>query len=277
MTQPEDRYRDTYDEFSSLLAYAVRLVDAQAGQAVAADRLFYGERIFVKMVCHGLTLKRLSPSPAAFREPEMWDISSSYAIARTLVETYEALAYVALDSIEETEREFRFLLWRVHADERRLEMLRLIRSKHPEITEIERKLDAARSAILLHPFALSVDQGLMKKIERGETPPFHNSRAERDSASGIDNEYHRAVIMHLSSHVHTHPFSVQQLLSFQAGDPECLRLMSIPLQYSCGFLAKAISGIIDLFGARSPQVSEPVGRALAVWDQGLATGFKSTS
>lgn len=207
----------------------------------------------------------------------MWDISSSYAIARTLVETYEALAYVALDRIEATEREFRFLLWTVHAEERRLEMLRLIRSKHREIAEIERKLNAARSAILRHPFAQSVAPGLVKKIERGETPPFHNSRADRDAASGIDNDYHRAVTMHLSSHVHTHPFSVQQLLSFQAGDPECLQLMSIPLQYSCGFLAKAIPGMIDLFGPRSPQVSEPLERALAVWNQGLATGFKSAS
>lgn len=275
MTQSVERYRDTYEEFSSLLAYAVRLIEAQAGQKAMADRLFYGERIFVKMVCHGLTLKRLSPSPEASREPEMWDISSSYAIARTLVETYEALAYVALDSIDATEREFRFLLWQVHAEERRLEMLRLIRSKHSEMTEVERKLHAARSAILGHPFALSVDPGVMKKIERGEAPPFHNTRAERDAASGIDNDYHRAVTMHLSSHVHTHPFSVQQLLSFQAGDPECLRLMSIPLQYSCGFLAKAIPGMIDLFGPRSPQVSEPLGRALAVWNQGLATGFKS--
>jgi hypothetical protein len=275
MTSPIDRYRDAFDEFSSLLAYAVSLLEAQAGQEAPTDRMFYGERIFGKMVCHALTLKRLSPSPVPHQATEIWDISSNYAIARTLVETYEALAYVSLEEIDATEREFRVLLWKVHAEERRLEMLRLIGSKIPEVRAVEQKLQEARNALVGHSFTQTAGPDLKRKVERGETPPFHNKRADRDVASRIDNDYHRAVIMHLSSHVHTHPFSVHQLFSFQAGDPECLRLMSIPIQYSCAFLAKALPGMIALFQPRAPQVSEPLLCALATWSDLLARGVKS--
>jgi metal-responsive CopG/Arc/MetJ family transcriptional regulator len=275
MSSPIARYNHVFDEFSSLLAFAVSLLQARSGQPALEDRLFYGERIFGKLICHGLTLKRLSPSPLPTQSVEMWDISSNYAVARTLVETYEALAYIALDDIDATEREFRILLWNVHAEERRLEMLRLIGSRSPEVQVVEKKLQEARGVLLGHSFTTKVGLDFKRKVERGETPPYHNKRSDRDAASKIDHDYHKAVIMHLSSHVHTHPFSVHQLFSFQAGDPECLRLMSIPIQYSCGFIAKAIPSMMELFKPGSPELSASLLRALTKWNEVLAIGVKT--
>lgn len=274
MISATERYRDTYDEFASLLDYAVQLIEAQAGFTPQDNRYFYAERIFSKLVCHAITLKQLSPSPIPQGRAEFWDISSSYAIARTLIETYEALAYVSLDEVPTDEREFRILLWQVHAEERRLEMLRLIGSKSPEVATVQSRLNTYRAELLAHPFLSLAGKPLADKVRRSETPPFHNSRAERDAASNIDHDYHRAVIMHLSSHVHTHPFSVFQLFSFQAGDPECLRLMSIPVQYSCAFLAKALAGIRELFSPRVPATPGGLERAVAVWEGILAEGVK---
>ncbi|MGH7926902.1 MAG: hypothetical protein ACREQV_03820, partial [Candidatus Binatia bacterium] len=87
------------------------------------------------LVCHGLSLQRLSPTPVP-TAGEFWDISSNYAIARALIETYEALSYIAIEDVQETEREFRVLLWKLHAQERRIEMLRLIGSKHSDINNV---------------------------------------------------------------------------------------------------------------------------------------------
>src|SRR5258708_5359989 len=273
MSDPLTRYRDSYDEFASMLAYAVALIEAQAGHKPSGDRDFYAERIFAKLVCHALSLKRLSPSPRPV-SPELWDISSTYAIARTLIETYEALAYVSLEALENNEREFRVLLWKLHAQERRREVLRLIASNHPEVSEVEANLAELRQPVLDHPFMQSSGADLARKVRRGEPPPYHLSRAERDARSGIDGDYHTVVIMHLSSHVHTHPFSVHQLLEFHAGDPECLRLMAIPLQYSLAFLAKALIGIRELFSPRVPSASPELVQSLGVWEGVLRKGVK---
>jgi hypothetical protein len=272
MNEVQSRYRDAYDEFSSLLAYAVALIEAQAGHEPDNEREFYGERIFGKLVCHGMSLKRLSPSPPPVHARELWDVSSSYAIARTLIETYDALAYVAFELLEPMEREFRLSLWKLHAEERRAEMLRLIGST--EAVALQARVVELKQAMLAHPFLPQAGTELRMKLQKGEIPPYHLTQRERGKRAEIDRDYHRAVVMHLSSHVHTHPFSVYQLFQFQAGEPECLRLMSIPLQYSAAFLAKAIDGMIAIFHPRVPAVSPTLRRALDSWNELLRKGVK---
>ncbi|MBY0268045.1 MAG: hypothetical protein K2W84_16635 [Burkholderiales bacterium] len=273
MTDTATKYREVYGEFSALLDYSVALIETQSGHTPNGDRESYAEKIFGKMVCHGISLKRLSPSPS-FPSNELWDISSNYAIARALIETYEALAYVSLEPVEEGERAFRILLWKLHAEERRREMLRLIGSNHPGISEVESKIVNLRSELLSHPNTSALEAAFRGKIEKGETPLYHLSRAERDSRLKINPDYHRAVIMHLSSHVHTHPFSIYQLFDFNASDPECVRLMSVPLQYCIAFLGKATLGMSDIFSPRMPPRSDQVSQTIENWVNILAKGVK---
>ena len=273
MIDAHTRYVNNYDEFASLLDHAVATIELQKGRKTRGDRDVYGERIFGKLVCHGLSLQRLSPNPKPTTR-ELWDISSSYAIARTLIETYEALAYISLEDVQDIEHEFRVLLWKLHAQERRSEMLRLIGSKHPDIPGLATNVSELRNAILMHPYLPSAGKDIAGKVRRGTTPPYHLSRAERDSRCKIDHDYHTAVIMHLSSHVHTHPFSVHQLFDFQAGNPECLGLMGVSLQYSSAFLAKAVVGMRELFRPAVPPVSSSFQQLLDTWDGILAKGVK---
>ena len=249
------------------------LINFQVGHTPNNDREFYAERIFTKMVCHGLSLQRLSPSPH-LPPNELWDISSIYSIARTLIETYEALAYVSIDKVDESERDFRFSLWKLHAQERRREMLRLTGSDNPEIPAIEAEITAYRIKILNHPFSQNLGSDFHKKVTRGDTPPYHLSRTERDLRAGIDKDYHTTIIMHLSSHVHTHPFSVHQLLGFKAGDPDCIRLMAIPIQYSLAFLGKAITGMKEIFSPRVPLITDSLQSIIDQWGEILAKGVK---
>jgi hypothetical protein len=267
----QERYRATYDEFSGLLDHSVATADLQKGRKVRGDRDSYGEKIFIKLVCHGLSLRRLSPSPIP-TAGELWDISSNYALARTLIETYEALAYVSIEEVPDSEREFRILLWKLHAQERRLEMLRLIGSNHPDIPQLETENMELRDAVLAHPHLPTTGQNLARKVQRKETPPYHLSRAERDVRSNINRDYHTVMIMHLSSHVHTHPFSVHQLFEFKAGDPDCLRLMGIAVQYSSAFLAKAVIGMRRLLAPNVPPLTSSLQKTLETLDALLAKG-----
>lgn len=278
MTSPlegiEDRYRRVYSQLSALIDYSRRLIEAQTSHACVNIQQSYAEKIFVKLLCHALTLRNLSPTPGASNE--LWDLSSQYAIARTLIETYEALAYIGTDTVSDPERQFRMLLWKLHSAERRSQMLELIGSRDPECQRVLASYNTLKDETLAHPFLATVSNGLKAKIERGDTPPYHLSRKERDKQCGIDPDYHTVVIMHLSQHVHTLPFSVDQLLQFQTGDPECLRLMSVAVEYATGFLAKSLIGIIGLFAPRVPAISEDVKRALDMWEQVLMNGVKNT-
>ncbi len=267
-------YRDTYEEFASLLSYGSALIEAQTGLEAIDQRQFYAERIFCKLICHGISLKRLSPSITSTTSPELWDVSSNYAIARTLIETYEALAYIACESLQADEQDFRIALWKLHSEERRAEMLRLIGTNNPEEVAIQRQVFNLRESILSHPFLPQVNKDLSERLRKGDTPPYHLSRALRDNRSGINHDYHKAVIMHLSSHVHTHPFSVHQLFEFNARQPECLTLMSIAIQYSTGFLAKAIVGMIEIFTPRVPELTPQQEKVLDRWVELLKNGIK---
>lgn len=278
MTAILKRYQDSCFEFDSLLTYGIALIEAQKGFTPNNMLENYGEKIFTKLICHAITLKNLSPSPSPNDIPTLWDVSSNYAIARTLIETYEALAYISFEPISEIERDFRFSLWNLHADERRFEMLRLIGSVNPEIIEIieiQKRITEMRKSILMHAYLPKIKDATIQRIKKNDTPPYHLTLAERDERSGIDNNYHKSVIMNLSSHIHTHPFSIQQLFLFEAGDPESLRLMSIAINYSAAFLAKSIDGMIQLFNPRTPAVSESLRILLDRWSELLRNGLRN--
>jgi hypothetical protein len=84
---------------------------------------------------------------------------------------------------------------------------------------------------------------LRLRLRRSDPPDFHLSRRQRCELSGVNADWHKAVTMQLSQHVHTLPYSVHQLLHFQAGSPEALRLMA----------------------GRSPRPPSRTARTMAVW------------
>jgi hypothetical protein len=271
----EQRYRKAFNEFSSLVDFGYRFIESLVGQQPKSDRHSYAHTIFMKLVCHGLTLRDLSPSPSAPATRKLWDVSSNYAIARTLVETYESLAYVALEPVVPAETEFRLLLWKVHSEERRVEMLRLIGSNHPEIPQLKEELDEHRARLIDHPFFATVFGDFQKNVKASKTPPFHKSTRDRCGAVNVDYDYYRALQMQLSQHVHTFPLSVHQLFNFRTDDPECLRLMSMPLNYSSAFVSKALTGMRDLFAPDTPKFPSELENVIAVWEGILSHGVKA--
>ena len=270
-----DRYKKVYKEFSLLLDAGKELIELQVGLKPNYIHENYGEKIFIKLWCHGNTLLQLSPQISGSTK-QLWDVSSHYAISRTLIETYEALFYISIDEVDEIERDFRIKFWRLHSEARRSQMLDLIGSKHPELNDVKKEVEVLHSQILGHPHLDKCENGLRTKLEKKKYSPYHIHQAERDRRAEINRDYHKAVVMQLSSHIHTHPFSVYQLMDFKAGDPECLSLMSISLQYSSAFLAKAIHDYSVLFQPRIPDYSMEVKNLLSLWKIVLKNGVKNS-
>jgi len=153
------QYYEFHTEFEALLGYAVALLNAQTGYKVQNSRENYGEKVFGKIVCHSISLKRILPNPIRSEDSEIWDISSVYALSRTILESYEALAYVATEGISEEELDCRILAWKLHAQERRHKMLSLIGSKDPGMAEVEKDIKALRELLLENRFNKIVING----------------------------------------------------------------------------------------------------------------------
>ena len=115
---------------------------------------------------------------------------------------------------------------------------------------------------------------LRLRLRRNDPPDFHLNRRQRCEMSGVDADWHKHVTMQLSQHVHTLPFSVHQLLQFQAGTPDALRLIAQPLAFTLPFLARTIQAMDQLVPMRIPKPPSRTARTMAVWRELAQRGMK---
>lgn len=269
------RYTKNVKEFEAILSYAELFVNSLVGLTQSCPNDVYGERIFVKLLCHAKTLIKISPSATIENQRELWDISSCYAVSRALIETFDALNYIALAKVCDGEKEFRLLFWKLHAEARRFDMLSKIGSNDPRVEETGKEVKCLQSKLLAQEkITLCTDQ-LRSNIEKGKYQPYHLTQKQRNKEAGISHEYRDVATMHLSSHVHTHPFSVMQIADFKAGSPECVGLMGIAIQYSTAFLAKAVCGMSQLFNSSAPVMDKQTEDIYLQWLKVAENGIKN--
>ncbi len=269
------RYKELLAEFDAAADYANDVSRALVGLSPPEQHLMYAEQIFVKLLAHCMTLRRLSPAGDGAPQAELWDLSSTSVVARAAIESFDALAYVALQPVEAVQREFRILLWELHDANRRAKMLGHIGSKDPRLADILASAQALYERVTQHTCFNSLSKPLQKRTHDHNPPPFVNSQRERCLANGINHDYYNAITMQLSQYAHTLPFAVHHLFSFRAGGAEALRMMSLPIQFVLPFLLRATAGVRLLFPGVAPEPSENVSVSLAVWTEISAAGIKN--
>lgn len=271
-------YRAKVREFDAVLEHGKAASAAVSGLTLTAPHVSYGEQIFVKLLAHCVALRRLAPDPAQQSPRELWDLASMSAVARCVIEAHDAFEYIAGHAVPESERSFRIRLWELHDATRRLQILAAIGSSDPGVAGI--RADAARLQLALgtHEYLASLpaipQAELRLRLSRNDPPDFHLSRRRRCEMSGVDADWHKAITMQLSQHVHTLPFSVHQLMQFQAGSPGALRLMAQPLVFALPFLARTIHAMDQLIPQRIPKPPSRTARTMAVWRELAQRGMK---
>lgn len=269
------RYNELVAEFDAAGDYASNVSRALVGLSPLEQHRMYAEQIFVKLLAHCITLRRLSPAPDGALQAELWDLSSSSVVARAAIEAFDALAYVALQPVDPAQREFRILLWELHDSNRRAKMLEHIGSEDPRLTDVLASAQALYEQVTQHTCFNALSKPLQKRVHDQDPPPFVNSQRDRCSANGINHDYYNVVTMQLSQYAHTLPFAVHQLFSFRAGGAEALRMMSLPLQFVLPFLLRATAGVRLLFPDITPEPPENVAVSLEVWTGVSAEGIKN--
>lgn len=268
------QYRDLLNKYDALSAFALTLVRDWTDPTASDLHGDYTDTIYRKLLLHAVSLRRLSPSMETAETPDSWDLASACAVARALIESYDALAYVAIHPASDIERGFRISLWQLHAQQRRLAMLDKAEVKGSRVEQVRRHVAELRSKVLTHPFYSSLSDDTKKKISGKESPPFHISQEKRNAASGIKHSYYRTAEMFLSQYVHTFPFALDQLRSASAGEPGALSLASSTLGFAMAFIAKAVDGMSITFPERKHEPSDNVDQIMGMWMDIAANGPK---
>lgn len=264
-------YRTKVREFDAVLEHGKAASAAVTGLTLDAPHASYGEQIFVKLLAHGIALRRLAPDPGQQPPRELWELPSMAALARCVIEAHDAFEYIAGHPVSDVERGFRIRLWELHDATRRLKTLAAMGSTDRALHGI--RADAARLQLALegheHMATLPADAQatLRLRLRRNDPPDFHLGRRQRCELSGVDADWHDALTMQLSQYVDTLPFSVHQLQQVQAATPEALRLMAQPLVFALPFLARVIHGMELLLPGRMPAPPSRTARTMAAWRQ----------
>jgi hypothetical protein len=270
------RYIKMRSDLRSVLDHCAIVSNTLALHSSATDRERNAKLIFSKLVGHGISLYRLSPTGMVPSDPgatEFWDVSSTFCICRALVEAFDALAYVAIEAVSDEERDFRVLLWQLHAEDRKLQALKLIHSKRVEVSSFESNVKELRETLAKHPFIEQLDKPTRSELLGKKLQPFHIRTPERNRRNHVNHEYYTASYILLSAHTHTYPMALQQLAAFQAGDPESLRLIALPTQYAIGFISKALLGVTSIFTTLSLAPAPSASDAIETWSAIVENGI----
>ncbi len=269
-----DRYRTLLREFDAIISHARAISDRLVGRPIEQKSHSYSDAIYTKLICHGISLRMLSPAMDPTDTSQIWDVASACAVARALIEAYDALVYISVDQVGPLEREFRVLLWELHDQQRRLKMLEKIGSVDPRVAGIRSRANELTKKLTGHSFYASATNEVRSKVARGEAPAVHLSQRDLNAATGINHDYYVTATMWLPQYVHTFPYSVHQLMNFRAGEPEARHVSSMPLQYSMAFLAKAVEGMVQIWPEGDAERSEETERLLQLWGAVAENGVR---
>jgi len=263
----KDGYRHAYDEARTVLDEAIALSFKKHGRQSDNRRQHAGNLAFNIIVGHMHALLMLAPvGPLGGNAPhkELWNLTSMATLARSLVDAYYTMFYLAGDQITEEASAFRSLIWDYHNKKECLEMLCLVGSTSNELDKIEYEILSMKKSIETHGEYASQSKEIRKAIIKGKQP-FIMTNSQLSEKAGISPKYYRLVFMFLSGFVHAHPFSMSHLSTFRAGDDASLNSMMQILRYGTSYFCFALRDFKKLFPELSSTLNKETDILIDEW------------
>lgn len=238
-------YEEARSDLKQVAAFAAALSRASAGRIVSEWRFAIGSFVFGKLCAHTFSVLSLSPPPRG-APGVLWDISSISTLCRSVMDSYFVLYYAAIEPVSEAERSLREAIWTFQAEQKRLALLRLAKSKSAQLPILAAEVERLLQIVTDHPLFASLPPKSQADVRKGEVPILLNNSqlAER---RGVSTDYYKSVFRSLSSYVHAHPFCISQLQAFRAGGADELRLIATMLRFCLAFVSLAATDYLTLF------------------------------
>lgn len=246
----------------------MKLSIATEGRIVSTWREEYGSHIFGKICVTAIAILKLFPKSAFYlakNNMEVWDISSVCILTRSLIDTFNVFYYLIIEQVDNDELEFRFLLWNLHSECERLEMLQLLKSTNPKLDEIKQHVENLKNELKNNKFYQKLDPKNQKKYSSGKIGIFLTN-SQISKKAGINPNYYKAVYKYLSNYVHTYPFSISQIAKFDAKDAESLKLFEPVVGYCTGYLCLSIRDFVKMVPDQSKNLSAEIIKTIENWE-----------
>jgi hypothetical protein len=263
-------YLSLLSELDRLLSYSEGIVEKLDGISSSNEEQRTARIIFKKQITHVKSLQRLLPLGIA--ENDVWDLASTCALARCVIESFDAFVYFCLGDLTPEERSFRQLVANFHDLERRAAMLKLIDSTDISTLRIENETLDVRREVETHPL-MTTD--MRKRFSKGVPPQYLITHDERNRSAGLSLEQYKVSTMYLSQHVHTTPISINQLALFKAGGADELHMMGMPMRYCLPYFAMGIQAIVKIFPESAPALHSDIEKSLDGWCHIAKNGLRS--
>jgi hypothetical protein len=186
------------------------------------------------------------------------------ALARAQIDAYYVFFYIAVEDVDLKLKEFRWLIWDFHSESRRLKKLQLIGSVLPAVNETEILVGELKTKLMEHDVYQSLEPHVQKRLRNAKEGIF-SSNTELSSKAGIDEAYYKNVFMFLSSYVHSHPFSIEQLTAFRAGEEESLRLLKVVIEYTSIYLCLSLRDFVKLVPSANNYINQDTQDIIDIW------------
>lgn len=243
--------QDTYDailhDFRHAYATAHGLIQHLVGRPTGSRQLYYVEAGFKTMVLFSSSLLQAVPGGQGLAAPDAWNLPAASSAARGIIEAYRSLSYVAFHEVSDDERAFRIAVMGLHDLDRRMKVLKRLGPYGTALPQIEQYADALRAAVVANPLFAGQSLKAREKITGKDAPDFLIGPEVLDTASGINTDLRMIAQVFLSQFVHTHPMGLHSMYHFTPDSGEARRLMSLPMQYSQGYLVKASAQVAAFF------------------------------
>lgn len=262
----KEKYLQSVKDLEQMVDTCINLSNNTHKREVSSWREEYGSYIFAKIVVHSIAILKMTPNSGLFEIPnnfKVWDISSLAVLLRALIETYNVFFYLIIDEVDETELEFRFLLWHLHSECERLRMLQSIGSTNPVIKNVEKDIEDFRTKLLNNDFFKRKNSKERSPYRKGEVG-IALTNSQISEKAGISVNFYKSAYKFLSSYTHTFPFSIQQIAVFKADDEESLNLINTIVETASGYLSFSIRDFVKIFPDQKETIKD-VDEKVKVW------------
>ena len=223
--------------------------------------------IFHRICLTSIALLKLLPYSCYYSllpDPELWDLPSVATLTRSLIETYHAFFYIAIEKISDEESTFRKMLWEYHDICQRYRMLKFNPIKSPNIHIIEKLKQELKEKLINNTYFAKLEPWLIKELKKGRKGIYLNNRIISERAK-INPNFYSMVFTYCSNHVHTSSLSTSHLSSFRADDSNSLELFSALMDCMIGYLSVSIRDFLHLFPNQQKHVPPKVLGTIDEW------------
>ena len=209
--------------------------------------------LFTRMCTTSVSIIKLSPD----NFNSHWDCTSLFSLTRNLIEIYHTFYYFSIEDATDDERELRKLVFNLHENKSRADMLYYIANEDKEKgAKVEKKL---KQDINGNTFFKQLNPKKQKYLLKGNTA-FIIPRETIEERMGNDKNTFKGLYKFLSNQIHSFPMSFTRMTVHQKGKGIAseveINYSFAALEQNLNYYLEACLNMITLFPELKPDFEE---------------------